>query len=60
MKNTKFITCLLGLAALVGVTLAGKLDGNFTIGLSVVIGGFYGGNVLNTRASLANGKEAAE
>lgn len=60
MKHTKFVACLVGLIATVIVTVAGKMDANFTIALSVIVGGFYGSNTLNTRAALANGKDAHE
>lgn len=60
MKHTKLIVCLVGIVAATVVTLCGKLDANFTIVLSITVGGFYGANTLNTRAALANGKEGHE
>ena len=56
MKNRKFIACLLGCAIITWVTLAGKMTGDVAVALSVVIGGFYSGDTLITRAALYSGK----
>lgn len=55
MKSTKFIACVLGIITTVWLALAGKMDGNVTIALSVVIGGYYGGNSYITGKAIANG-----
>lgn len=57
MKSTKFIACVLGTVAIVWLSLAGKMDGNVALSLSVVIGGYYGGNSYINGKALANGKD---
>lgn len=57
MTSTKFIACILGTIATVWLALAGKMDGNVTMALSVVIGGYYGGNSYVTGKALSNGKD---
>ncbi len=56
MKSTKFIVCLLGVVTTLWLALVGKMDGNVTMALSVVIGGYYGANGYITGKSLVNGK----
>jgi uncharacterized membrane protein YjjB (DUF3815 family) len=60
VKNTKFIALILGLIATVLITLAGKMTGEVATLLGSLVIGFYGGNVINTRAALSNGKDAHE
>jgi hypothetical protein len=48
----KFTACLLGAFVILVVALAGKMDGNLALCLSVVIGGFYTGDAAITRAAI--------
>lgn len=57
MKSTKFLACVLGSLVILWLALAGKMDGNVSMALSVVIGGFYGGNSYISGKALANGKD---
>ena len=60
MKHTKFVAFTLSLIAATAITLAGKMTGEVATLIGSLAVGFYGSNVLNTRAALANGKDAHE
>jgi hypothetical protein len=58
MKQTKFIACVLGIAVTVVTALTGKMSGDVTTALAIVIGGYYTGNSYVTGKALSNGKHA--
>ena len=60
MKHTKFVAFILSLVASTAITLAGKMTGEVATLIATLAIGFYGSNVINTRAALANGKEPHE
>ena len=55
-QSTKFIACFLGLVVTFCLAWAGKMDGNVTMALSVVVGGYYTSNAYVTGKAVANGK----
>lgn len=57
MKSTKFWACMVGVVALLIPCLIGKFTGDYGLAVGSVVVAFMGGNVLNTRAALQNGKE---
>lgn len=54
-KSSKFIVCLLGCLLIAWLAPIGKLDGNVTMAMSIVIGGYYTANGYITGKSLATG-----
>jgi hypothetical protein len=56
VNSTKFITCVLGIITTLWITLVGKMSGDVTMALAIVIGGYYGGNSYITGKALTNGK----
>lgn len=57
MNNTKFVACVMGVIATLWLAIIGKMDGNVTLCLTTVIGGYYGANAVITRKALENGKD---
>jgi hypothetical protein len=61
--STKFIACITGIITILCITMVGKMTGDVTMALAIVIGGYYGGNsyitskALSTSGKLPGGKQ---
>lgn len=56
----KFAGMWAGVAVILLTALTGHMDGNVALSLSVVVGGFYGGNSYVSGKALAVGKPDPE
>jgi predicted membrane-bound spermidine synthase len=52
VNSTKFIVALVGLVVTLWVTLAGKMDGDVTMALAIIVGGYFGANGFITGKAL--------
>jgi hypothetical protein len=56
LNSTKFIVALVGLGVTLWVTLAGKMDGDVTMALAIVVGGYFGANSFITGKAVTSTK----
>jgi hypothetical protein len=54
VNSTKFVVSLVGLGVTLWVTLAGKMDGDVTMALAIVVGGYFGANGFITGKALTS------
>jgi predicted membrane-bound spermidine synthase len=54
VNSTKFIVALVGLVVTLWVTLAGKMDGDVTMALAIIVGGYFGANGFITGKALTS------
>jgi hypothetical protein len=56
LNSTKFVVSLVGLGVILWVTLAGKMDGDVTMALAIVVGGYFGANGYITGKAVSTTK----